>query len=269
MTTAPTPDTAPIATGAPGARSVPALYDAQVRHVRGAPGRASGRAFGHRTYLWLVDLDDLPRLPGWLRPFARFRAADHLGDPQRSIRANVEAYLAGHGIDLRGGRILMLANARLLGYVFNPLSVFWCHHPDGTQACVIAEVHNTYGERHCYLLHPDESGRAETDKDFYVSPFLTVDGRYRMSLRPPGERLALSVTLRQTGPDGRTATALTATVVGSRRAATPAALVRMLLRRPLTTYRTSALIRRHGIALWLRRVPVVRRPKHDPQEGVG
>jgi uncharacterized protein len=260
---------AAVTAGIPAGVTVPALYDAEVRHVRRAPGRASGRSFSHGIYLWLVDLDELPRLPGWLRPFARFRAADHLGDPDRTIRANVDAYLAAHGIDLRGGRVLMLANARLLGYVFNPISVYWCHRPDGLLECVIAEVHNTYGERHCYLLHPDEDGRAETDKDFYVSPFLTVDGQYRMLLRVPGERLAISVSLRQQGPEGPPATALTATVVGCRRRATPAALVRMLLRRPLMTYRTSALIRRHGIALWLRRVPVVRRPKHEPQEGVG
>jgi uncharacterized protein len=124
-------------------------------------------------------------------------------------------------------------------------------------------VHNTYGERHCYLLHPDGAGRTEVAKDFYVSPFLTVEGTYRMSLPLPGERLAIAVALRQDG-----ATALSATVVGTRRQATPAALARMLVRRPLVTRRTSALIRRHGIALWLRRLPVIRRPTHVPQEGV-
>ncbi len=239
---------------------VPALYDAEVRHVR---RQAVDRTFSHGIYLWLVDLDELPRLPRWLRPFARFEARDHLGDPDSTIRRNLDAWLATQGVDLRGGRVLMLANARLLGYVFNPITVYWCHRPDGELECVVAEVHNTYGERHCYLLRTDEAGRAETPKDFYVSPFLSVDGHYRMLLRTPGERLAISVTLRQQGT-----TALTATVVGIRRAATPGALVRMILRRPLTTYRTSALIRRHGIALWLRRLPVVPRPRHTPQERV-
>jgi DUF1365 family protein len=242
----------------------PALYDATVRHARGRDVPAAGRAFSHGVYLWLVDLDDLPRLPRWLRPFASFESRDHLGDPARGIRENVDAYLATHGVDLRGGRVLMLANARSLGYVFNPITVYWCHRPDGALECVVAEVHNTHGERHCYLLHPDGSGRAETAKDFYVSPFLSVDGRYRMLLRTPGERLAISVTLRQRG-----ATALTATVVGTRTPATPGAVARILVRRPLMTYRTSALIRRHGIALWLRRLPVAPRPRHDIQEGVG
>jgi uncharacterized protein len=239
---------------------VPALYDATVTHVR---KQAMDRRFGHGIYLWLVDVDALPELPRWLRPFARFEARDHLGDPGRTIRQNLDAWLAGRGVDVRGGQVLMLANARLLGYVFNPITVYWCHRPDGSLECVVAEVHNTYGERHCYLLRTDDAGRAETAKDFYVSPFLSVDGTYSMSLREPGERLAIAVTLRQEG-----ATALTATVIGTRRPATPAALVRMLARRPLMTYRTSALIRRHGITLWLRRLPVIRRPKHVPQESV-
>ncbi len=89
----------------------------------------------------------------------------------------------------------MLANARSLGYVFNPLSLFWCHDPDGELVCVIAEVRNTYGGRHCYLLHTDDAGRAETEKAFYVSPFYPVDGYYRMSVPEPGERLGVTITL--------------------------------------------------------------------------
>jgi DUF1365 family protein len=244
---------------------VPALYDATVTHVR---KQTMTRKFDHAIYLWLVDIDALPELPRWLAPFARFEARDHLGDPQATIRRNLDAWLALQGVDLQGGRVLLLANARVLGYVFNPISVYWCHRPDGSLECVVAEVHNTYGERHCYLLRTDDAGHARTPKDFYVSPFLTVDGEYRMSLREPDDRLAIAVTLHQATEDETVAMALTATVVGTRRAATPAALVRMLARRPLMTYRTSALIRRHGITLWLRRLPVIRRPKHDPQEGV-
>jgi DUF1365 family protein len=240
--------------------SVPALYDVEVSHVRRA---TLHRGFRHSVYLWLVDLDALPDLPKWLRPFARFAAADHLGNPKATIRQNLDRFLATRGVDLAGGQVLMLANARVLGHVFNPLTVYWCHRPDGSLACVVAEVHNTYGERHCYLLNTDADGRADAEKDFYVSPFLSVDGDYRMRLPLPDDRLALAITLRQNG-----FTALTATVMGVRRPATPAALVRMLARRPLVTQRTSALIRRHGVALWLRRLPVIPRQAHDPQEGV-
>ena len=93
----------------------------------------------------------------------------------------------------------MLANARVLGHVFDPLSVFWCYDSDGVLVCVVAEVHNTYGERHAYLLRPDEAGVAVTDKDFYVSPFFDVSGTYelRFTLRP--DLVATSVTLRRAG----------------------------------------------------------------------
>ena len=105
--------------------------------------RRSARTFAHRIYYWLVDLDGLPTLPRWLRPFAGFDARDHLGDPGRSIRQNLDAYLATQGVDLHGGRVLMLANARVLGYVFNPLTVYWCHRPDGT-----ARVRGGRGAQH-------------------------------------------------------------------------------------------------------------------------
>ncbi|MET1071098.1 MAG: DUF1365 domain-containing protein, partial [Umezawaea sp.] len=162
--------------------------------------------------------------------------------------------LAERGVDLAGGRVLMLANARLLGHVFNPLSVYWCHRPDGSLACVVAEVHNTYGERHPYLLHTDPVGRAQVDKAFYVSPFLEMGGRYLMRLPEPGERLSVTIALRQ---DGRTP--FTAGLHGTRTDATPANLARLLVRRPLMTLRVSALIRAHGIALWLRRLPIIPR----------
>ena len=142
--------------------------------------------FSYRHATWLVDLDAVPALPACApRVSARFDARDHLGDPHASLRANVDAYLAAEGIDLDGGRVLMLATPRSFGYAFNPLTVFWCYDRAGAPVCVVAEVHNTYGERHCYLLRPDADGRAGADKEFYVSPFFAVDGRYEMPFTDP------------------------------------------------------------------------------------
>ncbi|WP_156756511.1 DUF1365 domain-containing protein [Actinokineospora pegani] len=238
---------------------VPALYDAVVTHVR---RDRVDNDFSHRVYQWLVDLDHLPDLPRPLRPFARFEARDHLGDPGRTIKDNLVTWLAGRGVQVTG-RVLMLTNARVLGYVFNPLSVYWVHDADGEIECVVAEVHNTYGERHCYLLRTDKRGRAEAAKEFYVSPFLESHGHYLMRLPSPGATLSLTVILEQNG-----STPFTATLSGDRTPATPVEVLKMVLRRPLMPQRVTALIRRHGIALWLRRVPVVRRPRHVPQEGV-
>ena len=157
----------------------------------------------------------------------------------------------------------MLANARVLGHVFDPLSVFWCYDSDGVLACVVAEVHNTYGERHAYLLHPDEAGTAVTDKHFHVSPFFDVTGTYelRFTLRP--DLVAATVTLRR-----HDAVAFSATFRGRPEPATAPALARRLIRQPFMPQRISALIRVHGIWLWLHRLPIRSRPHHTPQEGV-
>lgn len=239
---------------------VPALYHATVTHRRWQP---VPRAFRHDVYLWLVDLDDLPLLPWFVRPLARFDSRDHLGQAHRSIRDNLDAWLASRGVDLAGGRVLMLTSPRVFGYTFNPLSVFWCHHPDGTLACVVAEVHNTHRERHCYLLHPDSEGTAETVKRFYVSPFLPQHGHYHLHLPSPGQQLALTVTLSH---EDRTVFA--ASVHGSRRRATTREVLRTALRYPLLGHRVAALIRGHGIALWLRRAPYVSHKPHAPQKGL-
>jgi len=236
-----------------------ALYPCRITHVRTRPIR---RDFRYRSYLWLVDLDDLPRVPWPLRPFARFQARDHLGGPGGSLRSNVDAFLAGHGISLAGGRVLMLAHARVLGYVFNPITVYWCYGGDGRLAAVIAEVHNTYGGRHAYLLRPDGRGHAEAAKNFYVSPFLPVAGRYRLRLPEPAGTLRLGVTLQIDG-----ATVLAASVAGTRRRYTPWRLLGCALRYPWSTLQVTVLIHWQGLRLAARRLPIQPGPRKHPLEG--
>ncbi|WP_149359145.1 DUF1365 domain-containing protein [Lolliginicoccus suaedae] len=239
-----------------------ALYPTEVRHVRRAPLH---NEFTYRSYWWLVDLDRLPVLPWWLRPLARFEARDHLGDPARSIRENVDAFLATRGIDLRGGTILMLANARVLGVNFNPLSVFWCFGADGGLRCVIAEVRNTYGERHCYLLPVDaatEPGGARVAKEFYVSPFNDVSGDYELRLPVPGEKLGLAIVLHRSAQPP-----FVASVTGTRRPITRRTLLRAFVSIPWAPLRVIVQIRWQGIRLWARRLPIQPRPAHARQEG--
>lgn len=241
---------------------VPALVVGVVSHTRRTPVR---HAFENAHYQWLVDLDALPRLPWPLRLLARFDARDHLdaGRLGGGTRGDLARWLAGRGVTLEAGdRVLMLAHARVLGHVFDPLTVFWCLRPDGSPRAVVFEVHNTYGERHAYLLDVDERGRAELDKEFYVSPFNDTSGRYDVSLRLAPELVRVGVALDREGER-----VFTAVTTGRPVPATPRTLLRTVARHLLMTHRVSLLIRWHGIRLWLSRLPVQPRPRHS-QEAV-
>ena len=230
----------------------PALYRTTITHVRRTPVR---HRFTYRGYSWYVDVDDLPRPPWWLRPFARIEARDHFtGAAQDSLRQRLDAYLAAHDLPLPGGRITALLQARVLGYVFNPLSLFWCHDAEGTVRAVIAEVHNTYGNRHAYLLPAEGNRPVSTAKKMYVSPFNDVDGHYRVRAPRPGESLSVAITLHRKGQ-----LPFTATMNGSRLPSSAAQLARLQLVAPLAPLVGAARIRLQGVALWLRGVPVVPR----------
>jgi DUF1365 family protein len=267
LTTTPL-NTTPLNTGRtartatrPELPGLPALVTGNVTHHRRGKVRHS---FRYGVYQWLVDLDALPEQPWYLRPFASFSAADHLGDPARSIKTNVELFLSRNGISLgASSRIVMLANARVLGHVFDPLSVFWCFDAQSSLVCIVAEVHNTYGERHAYLLRPDPAGVASTDKAFHVSPFYDVSGRYELRFELTPEVVSSTVVLHR-----EETVAFTASFRGHPTPATRTAVAGQLMRRPLMPQQVSAMIRVHGIFLWLRRLPVRRRPHHQPQEGV-
>ena len=217
------------------------VYDVEIKHLRTDPLR---HGFTYPARAWVIDLDEPPRLPRGLGRLAGYRAADHVGRPTASLRANIESVLAAHGIEAGGGRILTMANPRVLGYTFNPLSLHWCHDRTGRLAAVIAEVHNTYGDRHCYVIDPDDAGRAEVAKEFYDSPFYPVDGYYRMSLAEPGEQMSVTLTLHREGEKP-----FVASIRGRRRPDDVGLWT--ALRTPLATRAVIFRIKRHGIALWL------------------
>lgn len=229
----------------------PAIYRTTITHSRQAPVHHS---FEYRSYSWYVDVDDLPRLPWWLRPFARFHPDDHFADPPHgSLRDRLSAFFADRDMAVPEGRITALLQARVFGYVFNPLSIFWCHDRDGQLRHVIAEVHNTYGERHAYLLPPAEEP-VVTAKEFYVSPFNQVDGYYLVQAPRPDNEVDITVALRR---DRRPA--FVANLRGERRPATTKQVAIMQIMSPLAPLVVATRIRIQGIKLWLRRVPVVPR----------
>jgi predicted NAD/FAD-binding protein/DUF1365 family protein len=221
----------------------PGIFETTIRHTRRTPFK---RSFTHRSQIWLVDVDDLPD-HGLL---GRFEARDHIGDAERSLRENLEAFCAVHGIDVRGGRMMLATNARAYGYCFNPISVWWAWDRSGDLAATVVEVHNTYGDRHAYLVEVDSQGRGTVDKAMYVSPFHGTDGTYRLAAPVPSDRLDIAVTL-----DSDDGARFSASLHGLRSALTPR-------RAAAASLRHTVLIRAHGIWLWLRRLPIRPRPAH-------
>jgi DUF1365 family protein len=233
---------------------VPALYDVSISHRRRDP---IDYGFTQRSSMWLVDLDELPALPRRLAALARFSSRDHLGSAGKSLRANLDQFLTEHNVT-RPDRILMLANPRVLGYVFNPLSVFYCLDATGNVTHVVAEVRNTYGGRHSYLMQPDPLGRAATDKLFYVSPFYPVDGDYTMRLPLPGDALLVNVTLHRDGERP-----FAAVMTGHRRNGRRPTSLWSALRTPLATRAVMFGIKRHGIRLYTKGLRPYARPAED------
>ncbi|WP_422744909.1 DUF1365 domain-containing protein [Mycobacterium sp. WMMD1722] len=230
----------------------PAVYRTRVTHLRRAPVH---HYFEHNSYSWYVDVDELPRLPRWLAPFARFEATDHFdGAPDDTLRMRVDAFLARHGVHLGGGRITALLQARVLGYVYNPLSLYWCHDAHGVLRHVVAEVHNSYGERHAYLLPPTGPNPAMIRNQLYTTPFTGVDGYYLVRAPRPEDKLDVTVSLhRENQP------AIVTTLRGARRPATAGQLLRLQFTAPLAPQMTAISMRIQGAILRLRGVPVVPR----------
>jgi uncharacterized protein len=212
----------------------PALYRATITHLRREP---KAHRFSHRSFLWLVDLGSPPVLPWLLRPLGRFDRRDHL---------DIRALLADNGITAE--RVVMLAALRSFGYVFNPLSVYWCYGPNGELVAKVAEVHNTYGQRHAYIMPPVATARVE--KELEVSPFHPAKGIYRMRISDPGPRLVVAVSFRPSGGEP-----FTATMTAQRLKASPLQLIALLAQHPWPTLRVSALIRWEALRLLVKRTP--------------
>ena len=133
-----------------------------------------------------------------IRPCAQSNSAALCRDGS-SLRAHVDACAAEVGVDLKGGRVLLLSYPRLLGYAFNPLTLYFCYRADGVVGAVIYAVRNTFGERHAYLIAVDPADAARgaisqsCAKAFYVSPFIPMEAGYRFRLKPPGEQFSLAI----------------------------------------------------------------------------
>ncbi len=240
------------------------LYSTRVMHRRLV---APFYRFVYRLFHLLLDVDRIGELAQRLRLFSRnrfnlvsFHDRDHGGGEAGGLRAWAERLLAAEGIRLDGGRIRLLCLPRVLGFAFNPIAVWYCEHRDGTLRAVIAEVRNTFGEKHCYLIASGGrpityEGPHEKDKCFHVSPFLDLVGRYAFRFSAPGEVVRVLIHETREGVP-----ILDATLAGERRALTDGALLRQVLAMPWMTLKVVAGIHWEALKLWLRGAKFHRKP---------
>ena len=225
--------------------------------------------FRYRAFWFLLDLDELDKLSGRLRWFSHNRAnlfslhdADHGDGSATPLRAQVEIKLREAGVKLTGGSIRLLCMPRTLGYCFNPLSVYFCCHADGDPVALVYQVHNTFGERHSYVI-PAKQGNGELcqrcRKALYVSPFLDMNMRYDFRVSGPDERI--SVGIRASTSEGP---ALNAVLTGERKDLTDRNLVRAFVAIPAITLKVIAAIHWEALRLWLKGLRV--RPRPAPPE---
>lgn len=232
------------------------LYLGEVMHHRLRPRR---HRFVHRVAYMLLDLDRLGELDRRLRLFSHnrpnlvsFQDRDHGARDGSPLRPWVEVSLAEAGIELVPARILILCMPRWLGHVFNPLSIYFCFDGSGRLRATIHEVKNTFGGQHACVLPVDPercaggSIRQSCTKDFVVSPFIKMAGRYRFRLGPPGgERLSVVIT-----EDVGSEATLVASLTGRRQPRSDARLLLAHLRRP--THKVLAAIHWQALRLWLK-----------------
>ncbi len=250
------------------ARFQSALYVGVVMHHRLRPREHRLR---YRIFYFLLDLDEIDALARQLRFFSRnrfnlfsFYDRDHGDGGASSLRENVECHLRKAKIE-HGGAIRLLTMPRSIGYVFNPLSIYFCHRRDGSLCAIFYEVNNTFGQRHNYLIPvpPGATGliRQESRKSFYVSPFMTTEMDYSFSVLPPGKELAVSVTGRdQTGP------LIVAKLKTRRHELTEASLLRAFCVYPMLTLKVMLGIHWEALLIWLKGVGLHPRPSPPDQE---
>jgi len=241
-----------------------ALYVGDVMHARLKP---VGHRFSYRVMSLLIDLDRLgvadrqtPLFGVNRRALYSFHEADHGERDGTSLQQYAQRRATEHGIDLTGGRVLLLCYPRLLGYSFNPLSVYFCYRASGELAVLIYEVRNTFGDIHTYVL-PVESGdvspagiRQQQDKRFYVSPFIEMAMRYHFRVVPPKDQVKLRIL--ETDGEGPL---LAATFSGHRCALTTRELLRSFFALPAVTVKIIAAIHWEALRLWLKGVRLVPR----------
>ena len=240
----------------PDSNAAAHLYTARVMHRRLV---APFYRFVYRVFYLLLDIDRIDEAAAGLRLFSHnrfnllsFHDRDHGEHTHGALRTWTEQILHAANIDLAGGRIRLLCMPRLFGYAFNPISLWYCEHADGSLRAVITEVRNTFGEKHCYLLASKGEPMPymqpyETEKCFHVSPFFDLVGRYRFTLSEPTEKLRVLIHETREGLP-----ILDATLAAERRALSDSNILKQVLMLPLMTFKVVVGIHWEALKIWLR-----------------
>jgi DUF1365 family protein len=238
-----------------------AVYTGTLIHTRRAPRR---HVFRYPLSTWLFDLDELPELDRRLRVFSyngrnavSLRDSDHF-DRSAPLKQAVRDFTGEPELE----RVLVLTQPRVMGYVFNPVSFYWCYRADGSLACMVAELNNTFGERLPEVLRGPDL-RYEHRKRLHVSPFFGLDSSYEYAFSQPGDEVWARIHVR--ADDG--SRPLTAVLHGRRNELTNASLARLLVRYPLQPLQVISLIHWQALKLFVKRVPFHRKPEFVPGEG--
>lgn len=250
------------------------LYTGTLRHRRSRP---TVHEFRYRVFMFYLDLDELADIQRTVGPWSvngfnlvSFHDTDHLDHQPGSTKRKVLEFLRKREVDLSEGKVYLLTSCRILGYVFNPISLYYCHDRSGDLRAVVAEVSNTFGEQYLYLLRAPlpTDGAAPTAvrcngvrKAIHVSPFMSMDATYDFHLPPVADRLAVGIVEHEAGIH-----VLDAKLWGRRVPLTTASLIRILLTYPLTTLTTVAAIHFEALRLYLKRVPLYRQPAASQQQ---
>ena len=238
-----------------------ALYTGHVAHNR--PGKHRLR---YKLFMLALDLDELPGLARRLKLLTRnepgllaFYDRDHAARRDAPLRPQIEALVREAGISWDGARILLLTMPRMMNYVFNPLSVYFCLRRDGSVAALVHEVSNTFGERHAYVLAPAavRDGRIlqACDKEFFVSPFLEQEGRYEFCGLPPEHKVNVWFIVRR----GEEAALAERRHRVAERADAPG-ILRAVAGNPLMSLKVIAAIHWEALQMWLKGIPYLGRP---------
>ncbi|MGO9391220.1 DUF1365 domain-containing protein [Rhodoblastus sp.] len=251
-------------------RPASALYAGHVTHLRLRPRR---HRFRYRVHSLLLDLDELETLDRQLRLFSvdafnlfSFHQRDRGDGGGAPLKSRIEAQLEAAGFSPDGGPVRLLTMPRILGWSFNPLSVFFCCRKSGDVFAILWEVDNTFGQRHAYLLPVEKTFGGEIlqtcAKKFYVSPFMDLDLRYDFRVKPPKETLRIRIDASDC--EGLV---LRAAQFAERRELTDAALARAFLSLPLQTLSVVGGIVWEAVKLWLKGIGLRKRPP-PPAESV-